>query len=171
MDAIFPEASTMRLVCFALSLAFPLVPVALAATRETHPFDVHDLVAFDRISEPRVSPDERSVAFTVSAVDLDANKRRSDIWVARLDGTGVRKLTQHEASDTSPTWSAKGDTIYFLSTRGGSSQIWKLALDGGEAQPVTSLPVDVGSFALSRDGSSIVLSMEVFPGTTPAETK
>jgi len=161
----------MRLVLLGLFLAVSLAPVALAASRDPHPFEVRDLVAFDRISEPRLSPDGRWIVFTVSAVDLDANKRRSDLWIVGADGSGARKLTQHEAADTSALWAEDGRALYFLSTRSGSSQIWKLALDGGEPQPVTSLPLDVGSFALSRDGSKIALSMEVFPGASVADTK
>ena len=161
----------MRFVLVALVFAFSLAPLAFAASKDPHPFDVRDLVAFDRIAEPRLSPDGRWIVFTVSAVDLEANKRRSDLWIAGADGAAARKLTQHDAADTSALWAPDSRTVYFLSTRSGSSQIWKLSLDGGEAQPVTRLPLDVGSFALSRDGSRIALSMEVFPKTTPAETK
>ena len=46
----------MRFALPTLLLALSLAPVALAAVRETHPFNVRDLVAFDRISEPTVSP-------------------------------------------------------------------------------------------------------------------
>jgi len=161
----------MRFALMSLCLALPLAPLALAAAKETHPFGVRDLIAFDRISEPKASPDGRQVVFTVSALDWDANKRRSDLWLANTDGTDVRKLTQHEAADTSAVWAADGKAIYFLSSRSGSSQVWKIALDGGEPQPVTTLPLDVGSFALSRDGTKMALSMEVFPGTTIAQTK
>ena len=162
----------MRFFLALLCLAFPVAPVAFAAVaKETHPFGVRDLVAFDRLSEARVSPDGKWVVFTVSALDLDANKRRSDLWLVGADGSGLRPLTRNEASDTSAVWAKDGRTIYFLSTRGGSSQVWKLPLDGGESQPVTSLPLDVGSFILSPDGTKLALSMEVFPGTTPAETK
>ena len=161
----------MRFILTALCLAMSAVPVALAAAKETHPFGVRDLVAFDRLSEPKVSPDGAWVVFSMSSLDLDANRRRSDLWLVRTDGSGLRALTRNEASDTSGTWAPDGRTIYFLSTRGGSAQVWKLSLEGGEAQPVTNLPLDVGSFALSRDGSKLALSMEVFPGSTVAETK
>ncbi len=139
---------------------------AMATAAETHPFTVRDLVAFDRLSDPRVSPDGRWVAFTVSAVDLDANRRRNDLWLVAVDGTNLRRLTTHEASDTSPRWSADGKSLWFLSTRSGSSQVWKLSLGGGEPEAVTKLPVDVGAFALSRDGSLLAVSLEVFPDCT-----
>ncbi len=153
-------------------LATSLAPFALAAAADTHPFDVRDLIAFDRISEPKVSPDGRQVIFTVSSLDLEANKRRTDIWIAGLDGkSGARKLTRHEAADNAGEWAKDGKAIYFLSTRSGSAQIWKLPLEAGEPQPVTSLPLDVGSFIVSPDGTKIALSIEVFPGATIAETK
>lgn len=162
----------MRLSAVSLA-ALVLVPAALlpAAAKESHPLTVHDLVAFDRISDPRVSPDGKTVVFVVSALDLDANKRRTDLWIAGIDGSAPRAFTRHEASDWSPRWSVDGRWVYFLSTRTKSSQLWKIAVDGGEAVPVTSLPLDVGSFALSPDGATIALSLEVFPGTTVAETK
>jgi dipeptidyl aminopeptidase/acylaminoacyl peptidase len=165
------EILDMRFVLAATFLAFGFVSTAIPATNDTHPFGVRDLVAFDRLAEPRVSPDGTRIVFAVSSVDLDANKRRSHLWLVATDGTGSRPLTRGDASDSSATWSPDGRTIYFLSTRSGSSQVWRLPLDGGEAQPVTSLPLDVGSFRLSPDGARLALSMEVFPGTTPAETK
>ena len=161
----------MRFGLPALCLALTFAPMALAAVRETHPFGIRDLIAFDRLSEPRVSPDGRQIVFTVSALDFDANKRRTDLWLVSSDGTGLRKLTQHDASDTSGVFAPDGKAIYFLSTRGGSSQVWRLPLDAGEPQPVTKFPLDVGSFVVSRDGTKLAISMEVFPGTTIAETK
>jgi dipeptidyl aminopeptidase/acylaminoacyl peptidase len=169
--ALIPEDSPMRLLLVSLCFALSLAPLALAAMKETHPFDVRDLIAFDRLSEPKISPDGRMVVFTSSALDLEANKRRSDLWIANIDGTELRRLTRHEASDTSASWAPDGRALYFLSTRGGSTQVWKLQLDGGEPQPVTSLPIDVGSFLLSPDGTKLALSMDVFPNTTVAETK
>jgi dipeptidyl aminopeptidase/acylaminoacyl peptidase len=168
---VLPEIFAMRFILAAACLALGTVSAALPATNDTHPFGVRDLVAFDRLAESRVSPEGKRIVFTVSAVDLDANRRRSDLWLVGADGAGLRPLTRNDASDSNGTWSPDGRTIYFLSTRSGSSQVWKLPLDGGDAQPVTSLPLDVGSFVLSPDGTKLALSMEVFPGSTPAATK
>ena len=132
MECVLSEVSTMRFALLSLCLALPFAPLALAAAKGTHAFDVRDLIAFDRISEPKVSPDGRQVVFTVSALDFDANKRRSDLWLANSDGTGLKKLTRHEAADTSAAFAPDGKAIYFLSTRSGSTQVWKLPLDVGE---------------------------------------
>ncbi|MGH9456413.1 MAG: prolyl oligopeptidase family serine peptidase [Thermoanaerobaculia bacterium] len=146
------------------------VASAFPAVAETHPFSIHDMLAMERISEPAVSPDGASIAFTLRTTDLDANRGRTDVWMVRADGTGLRRMTADPAGDSSPQWSPDSKTIYFLSSRSGSSQVWKIAAGGGEAHQVTSLPLDVGGFLISPDASRFALSMEVFPGTTPEET-
>ena len=158
------------ILLLSLFFAAPLVAAAVATAAESHPFNVRDLVAFDRIAEPAVSPDGKYVAFTVSSLDLDANKRRSDLWMVGIDGSNPKQLTRDPAGDSGPAWFPDGRWIWFLSSRSGSSQVWKIPVDGGEARQVTRLPLDVGSFRLSADGSKLVVSMEVFPGATVEET-
>lgn len=155
-------------------LAFSVV-AALAApsahAADTHPFSVNDLLAMERLGDPRVSPDGRWVAFTVRTTDMEANKGRTDVWLLDLATKGTRRLTTHEANDTNPRFAPDGRSVFFLSTRSGSSQVWTLPLDGGEAGPVTKLPVDVDAFEVFPEGRRLLLAMAVFPGRTPEETK
>ncbi len=157
-----------------LLLVLFLLPAAVVAApgpAATHPFSVQDMLAMDRIGDPQVSPDGRTVVFVLSRTDLDRNRRRTDLWAVGADGSGLRQLTSHEASDSDPRWSPDGRSILFLSSRSGSSQVWRLAADGGEAVQVTRLPLDVGAFRLTPDGARLVVSMEVFAGTAIAETQ
>jgi len=138
---------------------------------DTHPFSVQDMLAMDRISEWQVSPDGSRVVFTVSVTDREANRRRSDLYLARVDGSGTRRMTANPANDAQPRWSHDGKSVYFLSARSGSQQVWRLAVDGGEAEPVTSLPLGVDALKVSPDGKFLVFSMAVFPGKSPEETR
>lgn len=131
-----------RHLCLAFALLLAALPVRAA---ETHPFTVHDLLAMDRVSDPQVSPDGDRVVFVLRKTDLAANRGRTDLWMVGIDGTGLRQMTNHEAGDSNPRWAPDGRTIYFLSTRSGSSQVWKLPLDGGEPIQVTRLPLDVAN--------------------------
>ena len=97
----------------------PLLATTSVVSAASHPIGVRDLVAFERIAGPVVSPDGRSIAFTVSSLDLDGNGRRSDIWVVGVDGAKARPLTRDPASDSSPVWAPDGKAIWFLSTRSG----------------------------------------------------
>ena len=141
--------------------------VLVAVTAQTHaaqPFTIHDLVRIKRLSDPQVSPNGQYVAFTLRETDIDANKGRTDLWLLDLNQTNAtpRRLTQHASNDSNPRWSRDGRNIYFLSTRSGSSQVWRLSLDGGEAMQVTDYPLDVGSMKVAPSGNRLAVSMEVF---------
>jgi dipeptidyl aminopeptidase/acylaminoacyl peptidase len=138
---------------------------------DTHPFSVHDMLAMDRISDPQVSPDGRLVAFSVSVTDLAANRRRSDVYLADVAGSFLRRLTTNEANDSGARWAPDGKSLYFLSTRAGSQQVFRLRLDGGEAEQVTDEPLDVENLEVGPGGAFLVYSMAVFPGQTPKQTK
>ena len=92
---------------------------------------------------------------------MDADKGRYDLWISDLDGGQPLRLTSHETNDTSPAWSNDGQRILFLSSRSGSSQIWTINVDGGEARQVTDLPLDIGTFKLSPTGDALVVSLSV----------
>ena len=156
----------MRRFAFLIPLEFVSILPMLTppdAAAQAKPFNVRDLVAMDRLSEPAASPDGSSIVFTISALDAEANRRRSDLWWVKADGTGLRRLTDNPANDTSAVWQADGKRVFFLSTRSGSSQVWQLDPASGEQKPVTSLPLDVGAFALSPDGTKLAVALEVFP--------
>ena len=144
----------------------------VTARVETHPFSVHDMLAMDRLSDPQVSPGGRQIVFVRRKTDLEANKGRTDLWLVGVDGAGLRRLTSHQAADSNPRWSPDGESIWFISTRSDSAQVWRIRIDGGEAEQVTYEPLDVGNLVVSRNGKYIAFTMEVFPdGSTPAETK
>jgi dipeptidyl aminopeptidase/acylaminoacyl peptidase len=145
-------------------------PAAVVA-EDTHPFSVHDMLAMERISDPQASPDGNRVVFVVRSTDLEANRGRTDLWVVDVDGTRLRRLTSDPAGDSNPRWSPDGKHIWFVSSRSGSSQVWRIAVDGGEAVQASELPLDVGSLAVSPTGEHLAVSMEVFVGKSPQETK
>jgi dipeptidyl aminopeptidase/acylaminoacyl peptidase len=144
-------------------LVLALVGVAGSSWSALRPgFSVQDLVRMDRLSEPRPSPDGDRIAFVRRQTDMDADAGRTDLWLVDIDGGDLRRLTEDEAADSSPRWSGDGSTLFFLSTRSGSSQVWRIGADGREARQVTDLPLDVGTFVLSPDGTQLVLSLAVF---------
>ena len=154
-----PRLKTVALLIVAFVALLSSAPASVA---QPSPFNVRDLIALERISGPVASPDGTRVVFTVSVLDEEANRRRTDLWMVNVDGTGLRQLTTHQASDTSAVWNGDGKWLWFLSSRSGSSQVWKLPADGGEPEQVTRLPLDVGAFAVSPSGSHLVVALDVF---------
>jgi len=143
-----------------------------ASSSGTHPFSIHDMLAMDRLSDPQVSPNGKLIVFTLRTTDLEADKGRTDLWLVGTGGTNLRRLTSHPDGDFNPRWAPDGKSIWFISTRSDSSQVWRIRVDGGEAQQVTDLPLDVGNLLVSPDGKHIAFTMEVFSDCkTIADTK
>jgi dipeptidyl aminopeptidase/acylaminoacyl peptidase len=144
-------------------IALALLTASLSYAQDKRGFTIEDLVQLKRVSEPALSPDGKTVAFTVRETDMAANRGRQDLWSLDLTTKGAtpRRLTSNPENDNSPQWAANG-ALYFLSSRSGSSQVWRLAPAGGEAEQVTKLPLDVGSFKVSPNGARIAVSIDVF---------
>lgn len=147
------------------AVAVAALTTGIAGSAHAKGLTVEDMLAMQRISEPAVSPDGKWVAYTVRDTDYEANRGRNDVWLSAVDGSTTRRLTTDPASDSSPAWSPDGRWIYFASSRGGSSQVWRISASGGEAEQVTKLPTDVGGFKLFPDGKRLVVALEVWPET------
>jgi dipeptidyl aminopeptidase/acylaminoacyl peptidase len=147
-----------------------LNPAVVSAA--SHSFSIRDMLAMERIADPQVSPDGQRVAFTVWRADLTANRGHISIQIADIQKKSSFPIAPAaEADDTNPRWSPDGKTLYFLSSRSGSQQVWKASPPDTKPLPVTDLPLDVGVFEVTPDGRALVLSLAVFPGRTPEETK
>ncbi len=149
-----------------------LISLFAAPAAAQHPFTFHDLLAMERLADPRMSPDGRRVAYTVWQADFPANRGRLAIHIADLETRSFSTVpTAGEADDATPRWSPDGRNLYFLSTRSGSQQVWRLSLPDGELRQITSLPLNVGLFEVSPDGGFLILSLAVYPDKTPEETR
>jgi TolB protein len=82
---------------------------------------------------PVFSPDGKQIAF------MSARDGNTEIYVANVDGSSVRRLTNHPAADSTPTWSPSGSQIAFTSDRTGKPQIYIMnAADGSNLRRLTT---------------------------------
>jgi dipeptidyl aminopeptidase/acylaminoacyl peptidase len=154
---------------------FALLPVVAVA--EPHPFNVHDLVMMDRVSDPQISPDGKRVAYQLRETDYAENKGVNSVWMLDLAGKNAEPVNVSKSggfsSATSPRWSADGKSVFILGkAKDDSTQVWRLSFekDGSRttfrAQRVSGLPLDVNNFRVSPDDKQILLSLEVFSDCT-----
>ena len=140
------------------------IAVSLSLSSQTkRPINFADLISFGRVSDPRISPQGDLVAFVVNYQDTVQNNSNSNIYLVPIAGGPVKQLTAALGANYSPCWLPDGKTIAFLSTRDGESQIWTIAVDGGEAKKVSSISTEASGLVVSPDGKWFAFSSDVFP--------
>ena len=141
----------------------PAAPAASAAAQATDPFTWQDMIGLNRLGDPQVSPDGRWVVYSVTATDVEANRRSGALFMMDLNAPGEpRRLAINEGGANTARWGSDGK-LYFLSGRSGSSQVWRAAADGTGPVQVTDLPLGVNAYRLSPQADKVAVSLAVFP--------
>jgi dipeptidyl aminopeptidase/acylaminoacyl peptidase len=145
-----------------------LTLLCLAAGAIAHPFRVEDMQNLARVGEVRISPDGQWAAFTVTRSDLAKNRSVTNLWKVPTGGGEPQQLTfVDHGSNNTPRWSVDGRYLYFLSSRTeDKSQVFRMAVAGGESEQITSFPTGVSDFVLSPDGNTLAITASVFPSCT-----
>src|SRR3954465_1573765 len=85
---------------------------------------VDQILSLKRAGSPQISPDGRSVAYTVRETNWDDNAYETEIWLADATSGAPRQLTNAKKSSRAPAWSPDGSKIAFISDRTDKSQIY-----------------------------------------------
>ena len=138
--------------------------LVVAAPAQKQPFDVQALLKIARISEPQISPDGRTVAFSVQTVDLGQNLKPKQIYtVPTAGGPPPHQITTQGTDNERPRWSPDSKRMAFISDRGGSAQVWTMNADGTDVRQVTNLSTEAGGVLFSPDGSKLLFTSDVYP--------
>jgi len=144
-------------------LAIVLIPAIEAA--EKRPMTARDLWAVKRLGAPALSPDGKTVVFTVQEWSVEKNKSTANLWLVGTAGGAPRRLTTAQATDGAPAWSPDGKLIAFVSKRGEdeASALYIIPVDGGEAEEILELPFGISSPQWLPDGRHVVVGTSVIP--------
>ena len=122
---------------------------------------IEDVYRMQKVGNPQISPDGSWIAYTVTSVDKDADKRRTALWMVNWEGTQNVRLTFGKESVGSPSWSPDGKFLSYLASEGEGkkSQIWLLDRRGGGPQQLTNVKGAIDRYRWSPDGKRIVMEM------------
>jgi dipeptidyl aminopeptidase/acylaminoacyl peptidase len=123
-----------------------------------------DITRIRWVSDPRIAPDGRRVAFVVTTLDTERDEALSSVWLVDTDGGEPRRFTTGPRRDSAPRWSPDGRWLAFLSEREGPKkkpQLWVLPADGGEACRLTDLPNGAGDPVWAPEGRRLAFVARV----------
>jgi len=146
---------------------FTLAAFSLAATLSTgvnahvdnEVFTVEKLNQLNQLHDVTVSPQGDSLIYGLKKSASDNHLYLQDIKTGKIS-----QFTDHDESEGNVVWADDGQSVYFLSSRSGSSQIWQKKLNEETAKQISDFLLDVNGFKLAKNGQVFALSFTVKPG-------
>ncbi len=109
--------------------------------------------------------------FTESRQDKAQNRATHHLMMVEAGPDATPVPLTAGPSDTAPAPSPDGRWLGFLSRRSGSSQVWRLPLEGGEARQVTAIAGGVRQFRWAPGSDALVAVAHIRDGRVDPEAK
>lgn len=140
------------------TLALAVMAAAPDAARKV---TVDDLMRLRSISDVRISPDGRQVAYVVSEPSFEKDAHEAALYLVPATGGAPLRLTYQSRIFNQPRphprlrWSPDGQHLSFLAFVDEAPQVVALPIAGGEARALTRVKQGVGAYEWSPDGTRI----------------
>ncbi len=121
------------------------------------------LWSFGRVSEPEVTPDNKTILYGVTYYDIDQNKGNRELYTIGTDGTNQQQITRTRFSENQAMWTPDGKKIAFLSPESGSMQLWMMDPDGANRVQITQVENGINGYKISPDMKKILYTADVYP--------
>ena len=108
-----------------------------------------------RVGSSSLSPDGTEVAYTVTYYNMAENRGVTSIYVQPIEGGEPRQLTDNAGNDVSPQWAADGRSLFFLSNRSGSMQIWNVTTADAMLRQVSDIEGDIEAFGIAPTAEKV----------------
>ncbi|MFB6097629.1 MAG: prolyl oligopeptidase family serine peptidase [Salinibacter sp.] len=148
------------LVLLTVGLGVFAPEVQAQETENPDSLTVEHYLNWERVSNPRISPDGSQIVYTRSHVNTKKDSWSSEIWIMNADGSQNRFLVE----GSSPRWSPDGTRIAYLAegkeSKGSQIFVKWLGEDGGPTQ-VTRLEESPRNIKWGPDGERIAFLKHV----------
>ena len=143
--------------------AEPLIELKDVESREKHSITLRDILSTRELQEAQIAPDGHAVAFTLKQAFLDRNENRTALFVVSTAGGSKPVKLLESKSISQVKWWPDSQSIIYLSSVTGSTQLWIVKSRGGDPERIfrhsdAAGEVGIQGYDLSPDGRKIVFT-------------
>lgn len=115
-------------------------------------------ISLKNVNNPIISPDGKTVVYTVRSTDWTNNAYDNELWMVREGQDPIQLTRTNKGSSSNAAFTPDGRYVSFLANRGEKTQLYIIAVMGGEALQVTRDDDGIGSYEWNPNGKQVVYS-------------
>ena len=112
-------------------------------------------ISLKGVGNPLLSPDGKTLLYTVNSTDWTNNTYDSEIWMSREGLEPVQLTRTNKGSSFAARITPDNKFVSFLADRGEKNQLYIISVNGGEAMQVTKDEDGIGSYEWNPQGTAI----------------
>jgi len=124
---------------------------------------------FGRVGGTQVSPDGKTLLFTITNYDVATNRASRDIYTLPVAGGTPLNITNSAINESNAIWRPDGKKIGFISTQSGSAQMWEMDPDGSKRTQISQIEGGISAFDFSPDMKHILFTKRVKMADSPKD--
>ena len=124
-------------------------------------FTAEDLMSLSRLGSPVLSPDGKTLIYSVRIPDIKSNKFKSKVYSIGIDGEDRKNIPADNNGKSNISWMKDGKKIAYLNSGSGSNQVYTGEYPNGSAKMITNAPNGVETYHISPDGKYVCYTSDV----------
>ena len=114
-------------------------------------------LSLQRVSDPIISPDGRTIVYTLNTTDWANNAYDAELWMSRDGETPIPLTRTAKGNSFAARFTPDSRFVSFLADRGDKTQLYIISVGGGEAIPVTKEEEGIESYEWNATGNQVAL--------------
>lgn len=125
------------------------------------------LWSFGQLGNVALSPNGKTLVYTVSYANIEENRSYSDIYVIPTKGGSPIQITKTNYNESQVGWRPDGKKITFLAKNDDFTQLWEMNIDGTHRKQISNIEGGISGYKYSPDMTKVLFYKGVKLDETP----